>query len=265
MFVDAGDVFMYAGTEAQRLTTTEEAEAAPTWSPDGTRIMFSRGDGSGGADLFAINANGGGEEQLTATAENEQAAAWSPDGATIAFSTFDESAGELGKIWVMNADGTSPREIYSEQGAYVGFQDWSPDGRTLLIGIDRGGGGQIDLYKIGIDGAGLAPLTTDRGDDSGGRWHPTQDQIVFWSDGNPDGPGIYLINGDGSGKTKILEDDLTADTIAPAWSPTGAQIAWTAKFEGGAGSPIFVMNSDGTDLQQIWNELPERTSLDWTQ
>ena len=88
---------------------------------------------------------------------------------------------------------------------------------------------------------------------------------MFWSDGNPQGPGIYVMGGDGSEARRILEDTMQADTVASAWSPDGDQIAWTAKFEGGSGSPIFLMTSDGEDLQQLWEDLPERTSLDWAE
>jgi len=141
--------------------------------------------------------------------------------------------------------------------------DWSPDGQSILLGIDKGGGGQIDLYVIGADGKGLTQLTKVSGDDSGGKWRPDGKQIVFWSDGNPKGPGVYLMENDGSKQTKILDDTLGADTMALAWSPDADQIAWTAKFEGGAASPIFLMNSDGSHSQQLSDDLWARTSLDW--
>ena len=157
----------------------------------------------------------------------------------------------------MDSDRANPHEIYAEPGAYVGFQDWSPHGQSLLIGIDRGGGGEIDLDAIGVDGTDLTQLTTSKGDDSGGRWDPDGKQIVFWSDGNSGGPGIYLMHGDGSEQTRILEDTVNANTVASAWSPTGDQIAWTAKFEGGGGAPIFLMASDGTELQQLSEDLAD--------
>lgn len=260
VFADAGDVWVYAGTKMVQLTSTAATDSVPRWSPDGDRIVFSREE-DGSADLFTMNADGSDQRQMTATPQSEDGGAWSPDGLTIGFSTFDESEG--GRIWVMNADGTGAREIYAESSAFVGFQDWSPDGRSVLIGIDRDGGGEIDLYAISVDGAELTQLTTTGGDDSGGRWHPDGKELVFWSDGNPAGPGIYLMAGDGSEQRKILEDTLYADTVASAWSPDGGQIAWTAKFEGGGGSPIFVMNADGTGLKQVSEALTERTSLDW--
>jgi TolB protein len=223
--------------------------------------MFTRENAVGESDLFSIKADGSGEKQLTKTKMNEELGAWSPDGKTIAFSTFTVADG--GAIWLMNADGRNPHRIYQERTAFVGLSDWAPDGRSLLIVIDRGGGGQLDLYLIGVNGKGTTQLTTASGDDSGGRWPPDGDRIVFWSDGNPQGAGIYLMNPDGSDQRRIFEDAMNANTVASAWSPSGDQIAWTAKFEGGAGSPIFLMAADGSGLQQVRGGLRRATTLDW--
>jgi TolB protein len=262
LYSDAGDIVVHEGSAATNLTNSPASEAGPSWSPDGSRILFTRSDDAERGDLFVMDSDGGNEEQLTDTPLSEGPAGWSPDGRTIAFSTFTESDG--GAVWLMNADGGQPRQIYAERNAFVGFQDWSPDGRDLLLGIDRAGGGELDLYDIGIDGTGLTQLTTSRGDDSGGRWRPDGGQIVFWSDGNPQGAGIYLMEGDGSEQTKILADSLGADTVTCAWSPDAEEIAWVAKFEGGDGSPIFLMRSDGSDVRQLTDDLQARTSLDWT-
>lgn len=261
LFADAGDISVYEGTTAKKLTSTPAVEANPFWSPDGSRILFSRRDERGSDDLFTMSSDGTDEERLTSTPRNEGDAAWSPDGTKIVYSTFTEGEGSV--VWVMNADGTKPHQIYADPTAFVGVSDWSPDGRSLLLGVDKGGGGQIDTYVIGVDGTGFTQLTKMDGDDSGGKWRPDGEQIVFWSDGNPKGPGIYLMQSDGSQQTKIFDDPLGADTMAFAWSPDAEQIAWTAKFEGGLGSAIFLMRPDGTHQQQLSDDLQERTSLDW--
>lgn len=55
------------GSGQLRLTNNTIAELTPTWSPDGTKIMFHRRVGSsrGMFQLFTINADGTGEKQLT--------------------------------------------------------------------------------------------------------------------------------------------------------------------------------------------------------
>ena len=48
------------GGESRRLTSGQFWRATPTWSPDGSRIVFSREERPGGLpDLYAIPAEGG--------------------------------------------------------------------------------------------------------------------------------------------------------------------------------------------------------------
>ena len=68
---------------ARRLTRGT-ADAAPAWSPDGTRIAFLRADG-GPAQLWLLPAGGGEPEQLTSLPLGAGAPVWSPDGTKIAF------------------------------------------------------------------------------------------------------------------------------------------------------------------------------------
>jgi Tol biopolymer transport system component len=69
------------GTGLTRLTvaTNGDASFSPTWSPDGTKIMFSRVhfvNGRGQLDLWVMNADGTGLTQVTNTPEGEEFADW---------------------------------------------------------------------------------------------------------------------------------------------------------------------------------------------
>src|SRR5438270_12332836 len=59
---------------------------APAWSPDGSKIAFTR-YGANASDIYVMNADGGGIVQLTNTPGNDDHPAWSPDGSKIAFSS----------------------------------------------------------------------------------------------------------------------------------------------------------------------------------
>ena len=62
------------GTHRRRLTIGD-ADHAPAWSPDGTRIAFERR-----YDVWLVDADGGNEQLAVAGA---QAPAWAPDGTLL--------------------------------------------------------------------------------------------------------------------------------------------------------------------------------------
>ena len=65
------------GGGLRRLTRDRASEAAPAWTPDGTKIVFSRiADEEGDHDLYLVNADGTCERQLTDSRTWELEAAW---------------------------------------------------------------------------------------------------------------------------------------------------------------------------------------------
>jgi len=55
------------GSGEVKLTDSPLGDLTPSWSPDGTKIVFHRpkGRGLGAWDLWLVNADGSGESQLT--------------------------------------------------------------------------------------------------------------------------------------------------------------------------------------------------------
>jgi len=88
----------------------------PSWSPDGTRLTFSSGLGSGG--VFVANRDGSGLRRLTPKRMEAHDPAWSPTGEWISFS------GSNG-LYVVRPDGSGLRHVRrTEPGDQS--SDWLP-------------------------------------------------------------------------------------------------------------------------------------------
>ena len=68
------------GADPTRLTSGPKIDERPDWSPDGSRITFSRN-----GNIWVIDADGTDRTQLTANRRHEFAPAFSPDGTRIAY------------------------------------------------------------------------------------------------------------------------------------------------------------------------------------
>jgi len=104
------------GSGPQRLTNTTATEGAPSWTPDGSKIVYASnaaGAATGTFHIWIMNADGSGQRQLTQGASNDFQPAVSPDGKTIAF-TSDRDGGGNYNIYLMNVDGSNPRPFTKE-------------------------------------------------------------------------------------------------------------------------------------------------------
>ena len=101
----------------------------PTWSPDGSRIAFSRATRSRATDppwtafeIHVINPDGTGLRRLTlTTAPHSFSPAWSPDGKQIVSLSLPN------RIQVMNADGSGLRTVFRARPiGRFGGASWQP-------------------------------------------------------------------------------------------------------------------------------------------
>jgi tol-pal system beta propeller repeat protein TolB len=194
------------GSGKRRLTRNKAIDdAAPSWSPDGGWILFTRG-----GDVYVMRPDGREQRRVTHTRDSS-AAGWSPDGRRILFS---RSARDLGStadgIYVINADGTGRTRLTRGVNDYS--PTWSPDGRWVLISRQSQAGAGI--YVIAPDGASRRRLTR-KVNDLGATWSPDGRKIAFGR-----GSEIWVMNRDGSGIHRVTRRRGHAEHASPVWAPS---------------------------------------------
>jgi Tol biopolymer transport system component len=143
---------------------TGKHDAYGDWSPDGRRLAFARLTERGGS-IYVVGARGGRPRLVRRNALHP---AWSPDGRRIAFdrpTAFNGSA-----VWTMRSDGSGARRV-SHTSNFDANPEWSPDGRWLLFASLRGSNENgLSLGLMRRDGSAAHLLR--RGSVNGFTWLP---------------------------------------------------------------------------------------------
>ena len=154
----SGDSEIYTidlnGNLLGRLTNSWTIDVSPTWSPDGSQLIFSS-ERAGRLHLFKMAQSGGNVERLTFVGYQNDQADWAPTGDKIAFTSRDKGRFD---IFLMNPDGSKIQRLTNQEGDNEN-PSWSPDGRYLTFSSTRTGTSQ--MYIMGWDGANPQLVTTD--------------------------------------------------------------------------------------------------------
>ena len=186
------------------------AENFPSFSPDGSQVVFTRCElPAFHCAIYRIGINGNGLTALTPYDPNPDVndfvPVYSPDGKTIAFDSFTRG-GVIAAIYLMDADGSNIRQL--TPGVIEGLNaDWSPDGIQIAFFSNCCDVPPAQIFTIHPDGSALTQLTNPSNAlDSQPSWSPQGNAIVFERDNTTfTASQIVVITANGSGQNLALQ------------------------------------------------------------
>jgi Tol biopolymer transport system component len=213
-------------------------------------------EGDTQSEIFTMSVDGTERVRLTRDPQAfDEDPAWSPNGTRIAFIKVGDLASP--GIYVMNADGSDPRQIL-EDATGPTSPSWSSDGPTIVfetgLGHERTGSGDRDIYAVDVSTGDTTRLTTDPARDEYPALSPDGSAIAFTrqNDGDAD---LFVMNADGSGLTRLTSGP--GIDLRPTWSPDGASIAFERDGD------VYVMNADGSGVAALTEGSPEDRDPTW--
>jgi acylaminoacyl-peptidase len=275
------------GSDLQPLTTGNENDNSPRWSPDGQKLLYAS-TGDGAAQIYVRWMDSGQIAKVTRCPKSPSGMAWSPDGRWIAFamSVSDDTkpfvemppkpeGAEWAKppktirrmvyrtdengyleeahkqLFVVPADGGTPRQLthgsFDNEGPFA----WTPDGKAIIFSANRHDDWEYqpinsDLYEVTISDGSIKALTDRNGPDHSPTLSPDGSHIAYAGfDDRYRGyevTRLYVMNRDGTG-SRVVTKDLDRDVQTPVWSKDGNGIYFT--FDDRGNTKIAFTTLDG--------------------
>jgi CubicO group peptidase (beta-lactamase class C family) len=240
------DLFVRSADGTTRQVTTDpEADESPSWSPDGTHLVWVHRDDDR-SDLLIGTLDGSRPEHLTHDPALETSPRWSPDGTRIAFTSNRDGDDE---IYAVDRDGTNLVQI-TDDDPDDSSPAWSPDGST--IAYTNGTDGQVHL--ISPDGTHDRALTEGAVGRLQSAWSPDGERIAYLSES-----AMFIVKVDDGSFIRIplATDGYDLEPIQPSWGPDDV-IAFTADGDlwtvgAGGSNPHRLTATSSRELAPAWS------------
>lgn len=243
------------GDGVRRVTRNGSINNFPSWSPDGTTLLYTSYRNLRQPGLFLVTRGRESPGRILANLDAGGAqyrGVFSPDGERIAVVMSTDGASD---IFSVRRDGRGLRRL-TRHGAIDVGPSWAPDGRRIAFVSDRAGSPQI--YVMDADGGNVRRVTYQGGYNTSPAWSPDGAWIAYESrvGGSFD---IWIVDPEGSVQAPIVSHPRNDES--PTWSPDGRKIAFGSTRRGQ--SDIYAVDVDGSNLRRLTDDSADDTSPAW--
>jgi len=239
------------GRRQRPLVSATRSASSPRWSADGGRIAYLRSTDTG-SGIFVRWMDTGVTALVANLQEAPADLSWSPDGRWLAFvmpvpkktepiaksrekpagATWSEPVKVIESphyrrdgqgflepaykhIFVVPADGGTPRQLTSGDFDHGGRLSWTHDGSSIVFSANRHDGwelesGESDIFSVAVDDGTLIQVTTRQGGEESPVVSPNGRYIAYLSNANRmvpyNGRVVHVMNVDGSDDQALTAD-----------------------------------------------------------
>lgn len=282
------------GTRHRPLTSGNANNFSPRWSPDGRKLLYVSTESSS-TELYVRWMDTGHSAKITNLTQSPSGLSWSPDGSMIAFTMFvpkedqrmvslpgkpegaewadpakvidklkyrADGAGYLEDgfthVFVVPAEGGTPRQITSGEFNHGGTPQWTPDGEHLIISANRHENWRYEpnnseIYRVNVDDGSITALTDRKGPDSNPVISPNGEKIAYTGyDEKYQGyqvSKLYVMNADGS-DSRMITGSLDRDVGNVHWTSGSDNLYFQYDDEGNTKIASVTMNGEVQDLAE---------------
>ncbi len=174
---------------------------------------------------------------------------------------YVSNAGNNRDIWVMNVDGTNPKQLTANAGNNL-WPDVSPDGRFIVFASNRAKKNAYNIWRMDIDGGNPIQLTHGSGEvqpvcSPDERW-------VVYSQGGPDTSAerktLWKVPINGGEPVQLTKTPSNGAAV----SPDGTMIACWYKQEKDSPWQIALIPLDGGPPTRLFDSERPHFKLRWT-
>ena len=240
------------GGSVAPIRVLEDIDSAPSFSPDGRRIAFARGEVVRGVivnHLMVAGIDGSGARSITVGSGSlhlfRVAPAWSPDGKTILVPAMQGSKNSA--VGAVDA-ATGSIRIVSEPWGPIGSVRWMADGRSFVMEANASNSSSAaQLWQVSYPSGERHRITNDMNGYTGVSL--SADATLLATVQSSTQAKIWIVPAGGGEAREIGEGPGRArGTYGLSWTTDG-RIVFTA--DSGGVSQLWIEGADGSDLRQL--------------